>query len=409
MLPVHYKLPRLLYVGDVPVESSHHGSALLYRLLENYPANRLRVLESNLSVSRSDRRLPDVEYRVLPTGRRRLLNSRMHALYSSWLSWSAAARAVSAFALLNSFTPDCVVSVGHGYGWLTAATLAERLEVPFHLIMHDDWPRVAGILPRWRSLLERRFAEVYGRATSRLCVSPFMAEEYQKRYGSPGSVLYPSRSSNCPVFEAAEARVLADEDELVIGYGGNGCPEVVSCLRDLAYLLARAKARLCVFGPFAEPVRQELLSISPAITFHGLVPYIRMITELHRTADVLFVPMAFGEASRQNMIVSFPSKLADYTATGRPLLIYGPSYCSASRWASLNPGVATVVEQSDPVLLLKALWQLRLNPSLRRHLAERALAEGAECFSAAAARERFYAALDGTQPILPVRRHIPQS
>lgn len=388
-------IPNLLYVGDVPVESSQHGSALLYRLFEGYPPNKLLVLESDLASSQSARRLPKVSYRVLPTGCRRLLDSRFHGLYSGWLSWTASARAARLRALLAGFAPNAIISVGHGYGWLTAAALAERLRIPFHLIVHDDWPRLGGILPRWRSWLEQRFGAVYCRATSRLCVSPFMAEEYERRYGVPGSVLYPSRSSDCPVFEAATARALAEEDELVIGYGGNGCPEVVLCLVDLVRVLATAKARLLVFGPFNESVQRELLAISPAITFRGMVPYRQMITELHATTDLLFVPMAFGEASRDNMIVSFPSKLADYTATGRPLLIYGPPYCSAVRWARIYSGVADIVDQNGPARLLGSLQRLRQDPDHRRVLAERAVAVGAQCFSASSARERLYAALMG--------------
>ena len=49
-------------------------------------------------------------------------------------------------------------------------------------------------------------------------------------------------------------------------------------------------------------------------------------------------------SDRINMEMAFPSKLADCTATGLPLLIYGPAYCSAVTWARENPGVAEVVE-----------------------------------------------------------------
>ncbi len=37
--------PRLVYAGDVPVEASFHGSALLYRLLADWPADRLMIIE----------------------------------------------------------------------------------------------------------------------------------------------------------------------------------------------------------------------------------------------------------------------------------------------------------------------------------------------------------------------------
>ena len=60
------ELPRLLYVGDVPVECSYHGSALLYRLLQKYPVDRLRIIEAGLQASRPDRRLKAVSYCHLP-------------------------------------------------------------------------------------------------------------------------------------------------------------------------------------------------------------------------------------------------------------------------------------------------------------------------------------------------------
>src|SRR5205823_2611554 len=145
--------------------------------------------------------------------------------------------------------------------------------------------------------------------------------------------LYPSRSSDCPVFEAKESRLLESQEQLVIGYAGNSGPDVVACLRDLASTLAVVNARVSVFGPFGKCVQQQLLAISPELTFHGIIPAQEMMRELRASADLLFVPMAFDTVARDNMIVSFPSKLADCTAVGLPILIYGPPYCSAVRWA----------------------------------------------------------------------------
>ena len=395
--------PRLVFIGDVPIESSHHGSALLYRLLEDYPPGKLLIIESNLAPSLPNRRLPNVVYHTMRIGLKRLLNSRLHRLYSAWLSWTATSRGARVISLVDDFAPDAVISVGHGFGWLTAAKVAGDLRIPFHLIMHDDWPRLSGVIGRSRDWLEERFAQVYCEAASRLCVSPYMAEEYLRRYGASGSVLYPSRSSECPVFEPVLGRVFTHEEEMVIGYGGNGCPEVVSCLRILASVLAAAKARLCIYGPFAETVKQELLAISSAITFHGMVPYRDMIAGLHATADLLFVPMSFGDESRDNMIVSFPSKLADYTATGRPLLIYGPPFCSAVRWAKSNFEVAEVVEEADSAHILASLVRLRNNPSHSSVLARRAGEVGKQNFSASSARTHLHEVLTAGATALGVK------
>ena len=49
------ELPRLLYLGDVPVEASYHGSALLYRLLQAYPAERLTIIEAGIVRDEAER------------------------------------------------------------------------------------------------------------------------------------------------------------------------------------------------------------------------------------------------------------------------------------------------------------------------------------------------------------------
>ena len=291
-------VPRLLYVADVPVESSQHGSALMFRALEAYPPERLRIIETGLP-SHPQRRLSAVAYVSLPIGRRRWLDSRLHGIYSAWLTWAAGHRANRVIASLAGFDVEAVATVGHGFGWITAAAVAKRLRVPLHVIVHDDWPRLSAITAALRPWLERRFGRIYRGASSRLCVSPFMAEEYARRYGAPGSVMYPSRSKDCPVFEPKIARSI-DGGAIVIGYGGNSGPEMMACLRTLASALSGTRARLAIFGPFENAAQRELLALSPAMTFHGFVPFHQMIGELRNIADVLFVPMTFAAADRDN-------------------------------------------------------------------------------------------------------------
>jgi hypothetical protein len=387
-------LPRLLYLADVPVESSQHGSALLYRALEQYPADRLRIIETG-EVSVPARRLRQVAYAHLPIGRRRWLDTRLHGVYSAWLSWRAAGRAGRAVASLSGFDVDAVLTVGHGFGWLTAAAVAERLNVPLHMIVHDDWPRASAIAAPFRPWLDRAFGNVYRRAGSRLVVSPFMAEEYQRRYGADGSLMYPSRSHDCPVFAARPARQIAG-GEMAIGYGGNAGAAMVECLRGLARAIHGTPARLVLFGGFSEHAQQLLRAESAAISFRGLVPYADMIRGLREAADVLYVPMSFASSQRANTSILFPSKLTDYTATGLPLLIHGPSYASAVRWAHIESGVAEVVDEPGETPLRAALERLREDAGRRDRLAAMAVATGQRCFNYIHAQHALYAALTRT-------------
>lgn len=382
---------RLLYVGDVPVESSQHGSALMFRALESYPAGRLRIVETG-APSEPARRLQGVVYRHFPIARRRWLDSRLHGLYSAWVTLTAPSRARAVIGALDGFAPDAVLTVGHGFGWLTAGRVAALINRPLHVVVHDDWPRLSAITRIARPWLEHVFARVYRSATSRLCISPYMAEEYERRYGASGSVMYPSRSTQCQVFAAKPARVIG-QDAMVIGYGGNSSPDIMSCLRTLAACLEDSGARLAIFGPFGAEQQQELLAISVRVTFHGFVPFNQMIAGLRDVSDLLFVPMTFNAAERDNMIVSFPSKLADYTAAGIALLVYGPEYSSAVRWAAAHADAAEVVSNAGTEPLRRALQCLRHDVERRQHLADGAVAAGAACFSAAAARATLTAAI----------------
>ena len=171
------QLPRLLYIGDVPVEASYHGSALLYRLLQTYPPDRLRIIEAGLAASQVDRRLPRVIYSTALQPGRRWLHTRFHRWVSSVFSLQAASRLRAIERAVNGFKPEAILTVAHGYSWLTAAEFARRRQLPFHMIVHDDCPRVLRSLRPVQEWVERQFCRRYRQATARLCVSPYMVEE----------------------------------------------------------------------------------------------------------------------------------------------------------------------------------------------------------------------------------------
>ena len=89
------------------------------------------------------------------------------------------------------------------------------------------------------------------------------------------------------------------------------------------------------------------------------------------------------------MELAFPSKLADCTAVGLPLLVYGPPYCSAVTWARENSGVAEVIDTDQATELSAAIARLAMNPSRRRALAQRALEVGRRYFAHEAVQQVF--------------------
>ena len=375
-------LPRLLYVSDVPVEASYHGSALLHRLLSDYPHDRLTVIET---ATESDpvRRLPNVNYISHRIGKTRWLNTRFHPYVAAWYTRTSERFAPKIVQSVNGAGFESVLTVAHGFGWLAAANIASKRRVPLHLIVHDDWPRIADIAPQFRQNLDERFANVYRQAHSRLCVSPAMSRVYEERYGAPAQVIYPSRAPDCPDFDAPPAHLADNDKPFTIAFAGTiNSSGYIEALTALQNALKTVGGRLLIFGP------NQFGLDDPDIENCGLISSSQLLTRLREEADALFVPMSFDECDRVNMQMAFPSKLADYTATGLPLLIYGPTYCSAVVWARENPGVAEVVE-TEPNLS-DAINRLANNPDTRVALAKRALAVGREYFTHNRAQQVFH-------------------
>ncbi len=376
--------PRLLYVGDVPVEASYHGSALLHRLLSDYPHDRLTVIET-ATESDPARRLQKVNYISHPIGKPRWLNTRFHPYAVAWFTHAGAREASKIVQSVNGAGLESVLTVAHGFGWLAAADIASKRKVPLHLMVHDDWPRIAGVTPSFCQKLDERFARVYRQAHSRFCVSPSMSRAYEERYGKPAQVIYPSRAPNCPNFDAPPT---PNDKPFTIAFAGtinsNGYIEALTALQNA---LKPVNGRLLIFGP------NEFGLDDPNTENCGLISSSQLLTRLREEAHALFVPMSFDASDRVNVQMAFPSKLADYTATGLPLLIYGPTYCSAVVWARENSGVAEVVDTEAN--LSDAVGRLARDPGARVALGKRALNVGREYFTHNRAQQLFISAIRG--------------
>ena len=111
----------------------------------------------------------------------------------------------------------------------------------------------------------------------------------------------------------------------------------------------------------------------------------------------MYVPMSYLEKLRPNMELAFPSKLADSTAIGLPLVIDGPEYCSAVRWARENPGVAEVVTDRSVDALKKTVARLIKDGAHRLQLARESICRGQEYFGFNRAISTLYSILSASQ------------
>jgi glycosyltransferase involved in cell wall biosynthesis len=87
-----------------------------------------------------------------------------------------------------------------------------------------------------------------------------------------------------------------------------------------------------------------------------------------QSSDAFLVPMVFDPAMRRRMETSFPSKLPEFTQFGKPIIIWGPEYCSAVQWARQGQR-ALCVTDPDPTALRRALERLAASPAEQERFA----------------------------------------
>ena len=364
-------LPKILVVSSVVPKPTGFGEIILHRHLggESDPAVNVVPHPPRTKFWRAIRRTPlrgwldTVE--VLGNGRR----------------WDAPAR-----ALAESCQPRVVLTVAHGDGWHAASRLARQHRLPLVTFFHDWWP---DLLPaQLRAGEENRFRAVYRESRAALCVCDGMRQALGSHPDSRVLLPIPGKSGTTP----GTVRGGNQKDgRFRIFYSGN--------LREYAPML-RSALETMEGHPH---IRLETRGMSPRwpATFRnqmralGLWHDFAPRAELERwlnSADAYLIVMPFEPAMRRMTETAFPSKLTEFARFGRPLVIWGPEYCSAIQWGR-QADRALCVTHPEPAALRSALEKLARTPDEQRRLSEAAMKASTEDFDPDEIQRAFLAAI----------------
>ena len=379
-------LPRLLYIGDVSVADTMAGEALLYRLLQFYPPEKLALI---CGVRPDAPKLPGVAYHHWGPAFPRLLYSRVAEEYILWRAWRYYEIPAHIAHIATMFKPQAILSISHVSGWLAGWQVARERRIPFHIIAHDDFA-YATRFPQWsRGWAERRFGEAYRSAVGRFCISDAMAEIYRQRFGADGLVMYPTHKAD-GAWGRPSARVDHGSTALTFAYGGslNSAPEVDQMVMFARALQARGH-RLLAFTPQHTLLTERAAANGVSVDARAPVSSDALIERLRDEADCLFLPQSMAPEHLPYVATAFPTKWADYSTLGLPVLVFAPRESSSARFIREHPGCAELVTTNDPADLDRAIGHLAADAGYRRSLADTLLRVGNDAFSPSAAWQRF--------------------
>lgn len=381
-------LPRLLILSSAVPETRLAGSLMLYRLLQQYPSDRL------LSVGPR----PHPESAVLASDYRflagapssRLDLTRFAQLKRSLESLGALGRiAMSRIdEQVGDFAPQVVVSVMERRDYVDAAHRFCRARgIPLVLIVHDrlEWFDLV-YAPFKRAQLARNGA-TYRFAAARLCVSPQMASCLAHAYGAPGTVLYPIRSDALEPRPASASASLAAPPVLTIGYAGSLNYGYGERLREAAPSLVRGGARIRIYSRDARRDWPE------GVTYVGAIASTEELwARVQRECDAVWLPYSHDAHHRALYATHFPSKLTEYAALGMPILISGPGYATGVQWGLRHSSAALTLADESAGELEGAARTLQADADLRVSLAAQATG-GDRDFDPSSIRRQFLDAL----------------
>ena len=384
------QLPRIAVISDVAVERTGAGSLLLYRLLKDYPSDQLKIFYNPDQASSGDVRLPAAQYYPLRYRFSKAIRNRFNPFWPIAGAYQMQQRAADVLRCLGTFEPEAVVSVAHGFLWFTADAVARKLGVPLHLFLHEDWPQLVTqnqpgrVKDSVRAVARMRIKRIFRGPGARFSVSPGMAEELLERYGLKTEVVYPNRGDDSPT---AVVRVAAQASRAptvahagFIHFAGNA-----ALLRALAGILGPLGGHLDLYTTHAEADLARFGLLPPVVRRIGFFPAKEFAERAGATAHALFLTALFQAQDRAHESTLFPSKLADYTAIGLPILVWGPAYSSAARWASANPGAASLLTGEDSQPVRDAVTKVSANTTYARTLADGAVEAGQTIFAFARA------------------------
>ena len=280
--------------------------------------------------------------------------------------------------------PDLILTVAHGPLAMVALRISKSLKIPLVSLFHDWWPHFTS--PYWPRNSEACFLKLYRESRVAMCISEGMKIQLGPHRDS--RVLLPIPGPRRPLSS------LQQNGSFKIIYAGAmhgvyqaGINSLIECTKEWCGLSF-------VFSGDATGWSSSKISrLSRAGIYVGNIQgESRELDELLGAADALLVHQSFDKHQCRRVETSFPSKIAEYSRFGKPLVAWAPSASSGACWVRQNK-CGIVVDDACPLKLISAINALSENRELIRTFGKNSIEMSETVFDPAAIQAAFLSGL----------------
>ncbi len=348
---------RAIVISSVRPEPTSAGQILLHRHLVNQPGLEWESFGSEpprLTASVAVRRMAG---RLAQTRWRRFAHDFWAWRDGRWLDpWLPKAPPAGEQVV--------VVTVAQGDAFGAALRFAKKHRLPLVTFFHDWGPDMPPVHSLCRDMLDRQFRDLYHKSTVPLCISEGMLQALGSNAGA--QVLLPipeKRTADSPAPRSPQRPFRLLYLGNLFEYG----PMLGGALETLA---DNPNVRLEVRGRNPQWPDELKKQTAASGTWLEFAPRTELDGWLE-TGDAFLVAMTFEPAMRRRMETCFPSKMPEMAQFEKPLVVWGPDYCSAVRWAQMGNRALCVTDPS-PAALRQALEKLAAARGEQQRLADAA-------------------------------------
>jgi glycosyltransferase involved in cell wall biosynthesis len=353
---------RILLITSTPPIPSSGGSIVLYRHFCERNDFEISVVTDNVQICQYS---PPYEFsllessplwnRILRTRLSKVLHSVAHLLFGNRIPQKV-------FQQAKAFNPDAVLTVAGSWSWTArlAKRVAQQLEVPL-IVSFMDWWFYNQIYAQWAApYIEAQFRHLYRQCDLALCISEGMKEALGEHDNAV--VLYPIGS---PLQHIAQKSPPSSQS-FTIAFTGNLSDWYGRMLEPLLIATEGDDIHFQLYGPSTSWSEDFEAQARRRHLYRGYLPRQKLLEELQQV-DALFLMMGFGSDCAQVEKTSFKSKFLEYLAFQKPVLVWGPDYCSAVNCAR-EFDAAEICTSPDPQDFLETIRRVQKNPYRQQQL-----------------------------------------
>lgn len=358
---------KILFISSALPRDTTAGEVVLYRHFSRSPELSLAIATDD-----SEGLLAENLVALLELKANRILKRLTITRFSKWAN--DICQGIHPFfnykslrQYIKSHKFDLIVTVAEGIHWIAAQKMSQEFNIPLVTIFHDWWPDLASIHSWAEKTLESRMKQLYQQSALAFCVS----ENLQQLLGNHPNVkiLYPLPDQ---LTVAEKPLNVSNQENFKLVYAGSIVGFYTPMLQELCLSIKEVQElQLKLFGREPNCPNDFIHQLKEQGLYGGFISRDLLRSELS-AASALLVTIPFEEKNRRFAEVSFPSKLVEYCQYSKPIIIWGPEYCSAVRWGRKYQS-ALVVTSPLTQELVKAIKELAAQPEKQIHLGNRAL------------------------------------